>query len=101
MNVIKRKTKIDYGVVEYSEEKSVLAVKEKPEYEHVIMSGVYVLNKSVFDSIPVGQPQDMNELIDILIRSGSKVLCHAVNDNWYDIGQFKEYRNLSSQINQA
>jgi dTDP-glucose pyrophosphorylase/predicted transcriptional regulator len=91
---VRKRTDIPYGVVTVDKESYVTELEEKPFYHHVIVSGVYVLNTTVLDFIPEGESFGMDQLIDKLLENGVNVTCYPIEDGWFDMGQFEEYRKL-------
>lgn len=83
---------IPYGVMDVNNGELV-NMTEKPEYNFVINSGVYVLEPELISLIPEGRPFNMP---DLLLRSkvfGYKVGVYPVSSKWFDVGQWEEYRN--------
>lgn len=91
--------KIPYGVVSFDKGGFVKEIVEKPEYSFPINTGVYILNKGVFDYIPKDTFYNMTDLIKDLIDDGKKVLTYPVNENAYiDIGQWEEYKKTVEKL---
>ena len=83
---------IPYGVIEFENGGVVTSIKEKPEFSFPINTGVYVLERDVWEYIPENTFFHMTHLIDALLKDGRKVVTYPVNENDYsDIGQWKEY----------
>jgi dTDP-glucose pyrophosphorylase/predicted transcriptional regulator len=82
---------IPYGVIEVKDSK-VAQMIEKPEYDFVINSGVYVLEPDLLDLIPEGQPINMPDLLLKAKGNGSKIGVYPVSTKWFDIGQWEEYQ---------
>lgn len=82
---------IPYGVLE-TENGVLLRLREKPEYDLIINSGVYVLEPEVIGLIPENQPFDMPELLLAARAAGYKVGVYPVSSNWFDVGQWEEYQ---------
>lgn len=91
---VRKRTDIPYGVVTVDSNSFITKVDEKPSYQHVIVSGVYMLNSSVLEIIPEAEKYDMDKLIADLLTSNENVTCFPIEDGWFDMGQFKEYKNL-------
>ena len=91
---VKTKLEIQYGVIDIDEDNYVTEIREKPNYHHFVVSGVYILDASIFDSIPSGQKYDMDELIRHATKDDCKVTCFPIEDGWHDMGRFAEYRKL-------
>jgi dTDP-glucose pyrophosphorylase len=91
---VRKRTEIPYGVIKINEDSYITDIEEKPYYDHLIVSGIYVVDSSVIDIIPKDKPLGMDQLIKILIESGMKVTCYPIEKGWFDMGQFEEYRKL-------
>lgn len=91
---VRKRVDIPYGVIKVDEGSFVTKIEEKPSYNHVIVSGVYVLDPAVLEVIPSGEALGMDELIRLLIERKMKVTCYPIESGWFDMGQFQEYRNL-------
>lgn len=83
---------IPYGVIEFSDGGVITQIKEKPEYTHVINTGVYILEKECLDFIPKDEFFHITHLIETLMDKGLKIVTYPVSEKEYvDIGQWKEY----------
>lgn len=85
--------KIPYGILNFKEEGKLVNIEEKPEYNFVINTGVYVLEKHVLEHIPDDTPFDITDLVNRLIKRGKKVGMYPVSmDSYKDFGQWDEYK---------
>jgi dTDP-glucose pyrophosphorylase/CBS domain-containing protein len=91
---VRKKINVPYGVIKVNSENYVTDIDEKPDYTFMIVSGVYIMEPSVLDSIPENSFYDMDTLLKTLISNGQKVTCYPVEHGWFDIGQIEEYKNL-------
>ena len=91
---VRRKMQIPYGVIEMGPGNIVNGITEKPCFQHVIMSGIYVLEPSVLGCIPPGRPFGFDELIVECQRRDFRVRCYEIADGWFDMGEFEEYKSL-------
>lgn len=91
---VRKRVDIPYGVIKVDGSSFVTEIKEKPFYNHVIVSGVYVIDAAVLEVIPEGAVLGMDGLIRMLIERNMKVTCYPIETGWFDMGQFEEYRNL-------
>ncbi len=91
---VRKRVDIPYGVIKVDASSFVTEIEEKPFYNHVIVSGVYVVDPVVLELIPEGQPLGMDGLIRMLIERSMRVTCYPIETGWFDMGQFEEYRNL-------
>jgi dTDP-glucose pyrophosphorylase len=95
---VRKRIDVPYGVLSINNESYVTEIKEKPKYNHLIVSGIYILNSSVLKMIPEGKTLGMDQLINKLLTDGKKVTCYPVDGGWHDMGQFKEYKDLVKNI---
>jgi len=79
-----------YGIVE-SNGSDVKCIREKPVVHCLVNAGIYLLEPSVLGHIPSGVRLDMTELIERLIRAGSRVINFPVVEYWLDIGRHIDY----------
>ncbi len=86
-----RNVKIPYGVLKTNN--GVLEnIDEKPEYNFIINSGIYVIEPAIIDLIPHNQPMDMPDLLLKAKSKGLKVQVYPMTCSWYDVGQWSEYK---------
>jgi len=84
---------IPYGTVTINEQGLIHEMIEKPEYQHWINTGFYVLEPEVFNFIDEDTYFGMNNLIERLIQNGYKVGMFPLNEkSWEDMGEWKDYR---------
>lgn len=83
---------IPYGTVETSEGGILKELREKPEVNFWVNSGMYLLEPHVLDKIPEEQFFDITELIEKVKGMGGKVGVFPVSEkSWMDIGEWSEY----------
>lgn len=82
---------VPFGVVELEPgSDSVRDVVEKPSFAHLVNAGIYMLEPSVIDLVPSGEPYDMVRLIRAVLASGQSVGAFPVLEYWCDIGQHQQ-----------
>ena len=82
--------KIPYGVCEIQNGGTLRNIQEKPEYDFLVSTGMYVLEPSVFQDIPRGQVYHMTDVINDYLKRGENVGVYPVSDKaWLDMGQFE------------
>ncbi|MDP2167699.1 MAG: nucleotidyltransferase family protein [Thermodesulfovibrionales bacterium] len=85
--------KIPYGIIEYKEGGGLKAINEKPEYDMLINTGLYVLEKEALEHISKGKAFHMTDLISALLKKKKKIGVYPVSEKSYvDIGQWEEYK---------
>jgi len=85
---------LPYGSCDLDSDGSLISIIEKPEYNHLVSTGVYLINSNVLNYIPENKLYDMPKLIDDIITDGHRVGVYPVPDDaWIDVGQWSEYNN--------
>jgi len=84
---------IPYGVCEIANGGDLVAIREKPEYDFLINTGLYILDPSVLRLIPENTYFDMTDLIARIQDEGLRVGVFPVSEkSWIDVGQWTEYQ---------
>jgi len=86
-----RNVKIPYGVLK-SNGGNLESIEEKPEYNFIINSGIYVLEPQIINLIPKGHSIDMTDLLVLAKNQGMKVQVCPMTSQWFDIGEWNEYK---------
>jgi len=81
---------VPYGVLR--PEGDSFQMEEKPNFHFLVNTGVYVLDPTVLDLVPQGQPLDMPELIAAARAEGLRVGVYPHHGRWFDVGQWDEYQ---------
>lgn len=83
---------IPYGVLNTDEKGFLLNIDEKPEYKHVINTGLYVAEPEIAGYIEPGRRMDITELIGILLKEKKAISIFPIlEEQWFDIGQWAEF----------
>lgn len=91
---IKKKFDIPYGVIKTDASHCVTVIEEKPKYEFYVISGIYVIEPNIIKDMVENEVLDMNFFLERMQQKGKKVLCYPIDNGWYDVGQFKEYKKM-------
>lgn len=86
-----RHVKIPYGVLEI-EGGTLSSIVEKPEYDFIVNSGIYILEPDIVNLIPDGSRLDMPELLTRAQDKGLRIGVYPFSGEWIDIGQWEEYK---------
>lgn len=89
------KNKLQYGVIEFDDNHNLQEIREKPEFEYFINSGIYMFNYEVISHIPKEEYYDMNSFFDSLKFKNYTLKTYVVNDYWLDIGMVKDYNQAN------
>ena len=98
--VAAKEYEIPYGSCEISSNGNLLKINEKPKYNFLINSGLYLLNNKILKLLKKNNKIDMNELIELAIEKKFKIKIYPVSDKqWIDVGQWVEYKKIVEKFN--
>jgi dTDP-glucose pyrophosphorylase len=84
---------IPYGTCELTDQGYLHRINEKPRYEFLVNTGLYIVNPALIGLIPDNELFHITHLIEKIKSLGKKVGVFPVNENaWIDIGQWAEYQ---------
>lgn len=87
--------RIPYGVIETGEDGLMQSLKEKPELNYQVNTGVYILNPELIDEIPEGEFFHITHLMEKVKARGGRVGCFPVSEKaWHDMGEWPEYLKM-------
>jgi dTDP-glucose pyrophosphorylase len=91
---------IPYGVCEIENGGALAKLTEKPEYNFLVNTGMYVLQAQTLELIPDNEFFHITQLIDSVKENGGKIGVFPISENaWLDIGQWAEYQKAIKQLN--
>jgi len=84
---------IPYGVCKLKSDGSLKTIREKPEYDFLVNTGMYILNPNILKFIPENKSFDMTDLIKCLKEKKKKIGVYPISEkSWIDVGKWEEYR---------
>jgi len=90
---------IPYGTCELNSEGHLEKINEKPQYEFLASTGLYVLSPKVLKMIPSGKHFHFTHLIDTAKKNGTRIGVYPIDDEaWIDVGQWDEYQKAVDRI---
>ncbi|MEN5086562.1 nucleotidyltransferase family protein [Sphingobacterium faecium] len=90
---------IPYGTLEFSEGGELIDIKEKPNMNFWINTGMYLLEPNVLDDIPQNEFYHITDLIHKLKAQGRKVGVFPVSEgSWLDTGEWSEYKKTQQKL---
>lgn len=90
---------IPYGVCEIDNGGVLKAIREKPQYDFLVNTGLYLLEPTVLQYIPEDTHFDMTDLIRKVQQVGLKVGVFPVSEkSWIDVGQMSGYKDIVSKL---
>lgn len=96
-----RHYQIPYGVCELESGGTLKLIKEKPEYDLLVNTGMYVMNDRLLDLIPANEPSSIIDLIAVIKLSGGKIGVYPISEKaWIDVGQWEEYYKSVQEMQQ-
>jgi len=90
---------IPYGVCEIENGGTLKGIKEKPEFDFFVNTGMYVLDNSVLEDIPKNKFYNMTDLVSDYLEKGKKIGVYPVSEkSWLDMGQWEELQKMISKF---
>jgi NDP-mannose synthase len=86
-----RHIKINYGMLHIDDSSRVSDFEEKPEIISPVSMGIYVMEPSVIDYIPVGTYFDFPDLVRELLAANVPIGAYRYDGIWFDIGRHEDY----------
>ena len=84
---------IPYGTCELNSDGHLIQINEKPKFDFLINTGLYILNPNVLELVPENKFYNMTDLIEDAKNKGKKVGVFPIDDDaWIDVGQWAEYQ---------
>lgn len=94
---------VPFGVLSVSGDR-LMRIDEKPDYHHLISTGVYCVSPKMIDLVPASRPVGADEWITLAIESGQRVHVYQDVGEWMDVGTPRDLEkargtdSISSQI---
>lgn len=90
---------IPYGVIDLEENGSIEAMREKPEYNFFVNTGIYIIEPFVLDYLAENEKIDMPDLVQRIKDEGFHVGGYPVTEkSWLDMGQFSEMQSMLKEL---
>ncbi len=90
---------IPYGVCEIHSGGELKNLNEKPGYDFLVNTGMYVCSPEIMTYIPNDTFYNITDLVDTLRKSGEKIGVYPVSEESYlDIGQWEYFKSTVDRI---
>ena len=90
---------IPYGVCELDSSGTLSNIKEKPSYNFLANTGLYVLSPKILKLIPKNKSYDMTDLIKEARKKNFKIGVYPIeSQKWIDVGQWSEYHKAIEKL---
>lgn len=94
-----RQYTIPYGVCKINSSGTLLKIQEKPQFDFLVNTGMYLLEPKVLKFIPKGKFFDMTDLIRLVMEKDLTIGIFPVSEkSWIDVGQLNEYKTIISML---
>lgn len=91
---------IPYGICEIENGGTLIKITEKPEYNLLVNTGMYVLNAHTLEFIPENEFFHITQLIEKAKERGAKIGVFPISeDAWIDTGEWAEYKKAIALLN--
>lgn len=88
---------IPYGVCRIRHGGILKDIREKPEYDLLVNTGLYVMNKKIVGLIPKNKAFNFHELVAKAKQRGLRIGAFPIPEKaWIDVGQWERYREAVS-----
>ena len=86
---------VPYGTCRTDSDGNLKSIVEKPQFNLLVNTGLYLINSNVIKFIPENKKIDMDKLIALLIRNKKRIKIFSIPDkNWQDVGKWTEYEKF-------
>ena len=90
---------IPYGVVDLARDGTIEMIREKPEYDFLVNTGIYLAEPCVIDCLGDGEHMDMPDVARRLMERGFRVGGYPITEkSWLDMGQLSEMQNMMKEL---
>lgn len=99
MIVATKSMTVPYGVVGLSTDGAIETVVEKPEYDFLVNTGIYLIEPFVIDMLSENKKIDLPDIVKQLMSQGFQVGGYPITEkSWLDMGQFAEMQNMLKEL---
>lgn len=88
---------IPFGVAEVQGQR-LLSIREKPQDQHLVNTGVYVLSPKAVSLVPKDREYTMPELIETCLRRRKSVGAFQMEGDWVDVGRHETLRQARGNL---
>lgn len=88
-----KKYRVPYGVCEIASGGQLISITEKPEFDLMVSTGMYVISPSVLTHVKTDRIYHMTDLVEAVRRDGGRVGVYPIGESaWLDTGEWAAYR---------
>jgi NDP-sugar pyrophosphorylase family protein len=91
--------KVPYGHVTTGQDSVIRKFEEKPTLHLMANAGIYVLDRSIFGSIPSGRPCSLEtEVFPALLERGDRLNSYYEEAYWNDVGTMGDFERVNDEF---
>jgi NDP-sugar pyrophosphorylase family protein len=89
---------IPYGICNIEKDGVLVKMTEKPEYNFLVNTGMYIINSDILSFIPENEFFHITHLIE-KVKDRKKIGVYPISENaWTDVGEWIEYKKAVEKI---
>ena len=93
---------IPYGVCEIENGGKLKKMREKPEYDFLVNSGMYILEPEILSDIPQKKFYNITDLINSYMRKKKRIGVYPVSEqSWIDMGEWEKFQEIFKRMGQG
>ena len=97
-----REVKIDFGVLDVDAASSrLVGHREKPNFEFDVSMGMYVMDRSLLDTIPPNTPFGVDTLALDMLRRKDPVNIYRYRGVWLDLGRPSDFEAANEHFDES
>lgn len=86
---------VPYGICEIANGGLLKGIKEKPEYDFLVSTGLYVMDPEVINDIPKDKFYHVTDLLGYYTKRKKKVGVYPISEkSWFDMGEWQEFQKM-------
>lgn len=94
-----KKFLVPYGSCKIKKNGELLQLDEKPEHHHLVNTGLYLINRQLFNLIKKNYYLNFDDFIRIIKRKRKKIGLFPISENsWSDVGKWDEYKKFLEKL---
>lgn len=95
----KKTITVPYGVIESSADGEMLSLLEKPRYELLTNTGLYVVSPEFIEMVPDNTFLPITDLVETCRKAGKRVGVYAIEEECFiDIGQLEDLHGVEGKL---
>ncbi len=93
---------IPYGILEVGKDNLLKEIKEKPELNFMVNTGVYIIEPHLLNEIPKNTFFHITDLMEKIIKRKGRVGVFPIGENsWMDVGNWSEYNETLKKLGET